>query len=651
MERKHNVLWGVLALIAVFCLIFISGQTARADTYYTINGNGNSATTFYVQAWGSSTVDLTQKNGVFRYSGNTNTARAWGRFHIDIVLNGSNQRLEWEPSTGTESLTLRLYQSGYYTVTITPWTNAEIARQISGFSTWTTAPTWSVTGSSNCRLDSSSSPSGISTPTSKTAQLTVYYRDAYGNLLETHTVLCTQGSNTVTAPDYLRNGTYRRISPATSSVSLSAYGTLSPSTLTFYYVAEAVVTPTPTPTPAPTSATCMVYYRDAGGTLLQTQTVTCYRGANTITAPSTLMSGTYRLTSGSTQTVTLYTNGTLSPSSVTFYYSKVNTPTPAPVTASCRVYYRDANGSLIDSKTVTCRQGANTVTAPSSLQNGKYMLTSPATQTVTLYANGSMSPSSVTFYYNKVPDATATITVQQVDVDTGAVLSTRYETLSVGTHTVSAGSTPSGYRAYSSTTASVTVYADGTVSRGLVAFQYRKQNPVTPTPYNPPAPTPYDPPTPAANQVMPTGWDTQFGPGSKNEDGINQLYKLYDQDPYTSFSYIYWQSEYSDDIPEFTAYFNAATVSYLGMINGMTDWSTNVRYGRCSNLVVKIYSDEGTIVKTIDTNAGGTPEMKQYYLGATYHNVTKIEIFVRGIYGGQDWTKNEVRISEIAFFE
>ena len=641
MKTKQNALWGVLAVIAVFCLLFISGQTAHADSYYTINGNGNSTTTFYVQSWGTSSVDLTQKNGVFRYSGNTNTARAWGRFHIDITLNGSTQRLEWEPSTGTESLTLRLYSSGYYTVTVSPWTNAEIAKQISGFGSWTTAPTWSVTGSNNCRLDSSSS---VTTAPSTSAQLPVYYKDAYGNLLESHTVTCTQGTNTITAPYTLRSGAYRRISPATSTVTLSSYGTLSPASLTFYYVAESVVTPTPTPTPAPSSATCMVYYRDEYGSLLQTQSVTCYRGTNTITAPTTLQSGTYRLSSGSTQTVTMYTNGTLSPSSVTFYYYKVNTPTPAPVTATLRVYYRDSNSNLLDSKTVTCSQGTNTITAPSTLQSGKYMLTSPATQTVTLYSNGTLSPSSVTFYYNLVSSTTATITVRQVDVDTGAVLSTRYETLSVGTHTVSAGSTPSGYTIYSSSSVSVTVYSDGTVSKGLVTFQYKKKDPVTPTPYNPP--------TPAANQVIPTGWDTQFGPTSTyNEKLPDRLYRMYDGDPSTYISYIMWGGERDDDIPEFTAFFDGATISTIGVINGLTNSTRNERVAKPSDTTIKIYSDEGVTVKVIQFDRGGSSTMRQYSLEGTYHNVTKIELYCRHTWLGQGDDMYNVHITEIAFFE
>ena len=642
MKTKQSALWGVLAVIAVFCLLFISGQSAHADTYTNINGNGNSTTTFYVQSWGTSTVDLTQKNGVFRYSGNANTARAWGRFHIDISLNGGTQRLEWEPATGTESLTLRLYATGSYTVTVTPWSNTEIARQISGFGYWTTAPTWSVTGSNNCRVDSSSSGGNVP---SAGAQLPVYYKDAYGNLLETHNVTCTQGTNTITAPYTLRNGAYRRISPATSTVTLSSYGTLSPASLTFYYVAESVVTPTPTPTPAPSSATCMVYYRDEYGSLLQTQSVTCYRGTNTVTAPTTLQSGTYRLSSGSTQTVTMYSNGTLSPSSVTFYYYKVNTPTPAPVTASLRVYYRDSSGNLLDSKTVTCSQGTNTITAPSTLQSGKYMLTSPATQTVTLYSNGTLSPSSVTYYYYLVSSTTATITVRQVDVDTGAVLSTRYETLSVGTHTVSAGSTPSGYQAYSSTSTTVTVYSDGTASQGLVTFQYRKKAPVTPTPYNPPAPV--------GNQVVPTGWDTQFGPGSTyNEDVPNVLHRMYDGDPSTYIKYVMWNGEKEDDTPEFTAYFDGATVSEIGVINGLANSSRNAGVAKISSITAKIYSDEGTSVQVINMkDRGGRSTMTHYSLGATYHNVTKIEIYCRHIWVGQGDTKYEVHITDIAFFE
>ena len=228
-------------------------------------------------------------------------------------------------------------------------------------------------------------------------------------------------------------------------------------------------------------------------------------------------------------------------------------------------------------------------------------------------------------------------------MDTGAVLSTRYETLSVGTHTVSAGSTPSGYQAYSSTSTTVTVYSDGTASQGLVTFQYRKKAPVTPTPYNPPAPV--------GNQVVPTGWDTQFGPGSSYAKGVNYLYRLYDGDPSTNFSYIFWSAEKDDDIPEFTAYFDGATISKIGVTNGLTNATKNERVAKPSGTTIKIYSDEGVTVKVIEFKRGGESDMRQYSLGGTYHNVTKIEIYCRHIWVGQGDTKYEVHITDIAFFE
>ena len=90
----------------------------------------------------------------------------------------------------------------------------------------------------------------------------------------------------------------------------------------------------------------------------------------------------------------------------------------------------------------------------------QYNLISPATQTVTMYSNGALSTNSVTFYYSQQA-ATGAVTIRQIDTASRATITSRTETLSTGTHTVYAGSTPSGYTPVGSTSATVTVTSTG----------------------------------------------------------------------------------------------------------------------------------------------------------------------------------------------
>ena len=892
MQTKHSIAWGALAIIGFFCLVMLFiAPGAMADSPYNIDGSSGVTTTFTAQAWSNATVTLTQENGVFRYNSGS-SARAWGRYHIDITLNGQTQRLEWEPATGGQTIVLRLNQQGYYTIRVSPWTPVEMRTQISGFNSWNTLPTWAVTGTSNCTLNGGAAPT---TTPANTATVTVYYRDSYGATLQTHSVTVRQGANTITAPITLQNGTYSLISQSSQSVTLYSNGTLSATSVTFYYSRSSTVTPTPTPapvtatisvyyrttegsllqmktatvsqgvntitapatlqggvyilasqasqsvtlysngslsansvtfyysrnnpatptptpvpvtatvsvyyrttegsliqmrsitvnqgtntvtapstlqggvytlasqasqsvtlysngtlstssltfyysrvnpatptptpaplkkditvyyrsndgallqsyaytcsvgtnsitapttlqnnrynlispsvqqvtlysngtlsansvtfyympynpvtpTPTPVTATCTVYYRSSDGTLLQSHTVTCSVGNNTITAPATLWSGDYNLISPNPQTVTVYTNGTMSTNSVTFYYSRreVITPTPAPVTATCMVYYRDINGGLLQSRMVTCTVGNNTITAPTTLQDGDYTLSSPQTQTVTVYSDGSMSTNSVTFYYTEVPAVMATITVQKRDVDSLDILSSTTQTLRAGTHAIQAGSAPSGYRLYSQSTVSVTVYPDGTVSQSTVTFDYKRISPPTPT----------DPSIPVGPQVHPTSWDTQFKPGtsgSSNENRYINLPNLYDNNINTSFNYIYWSGEVKDDIPELTVLFEGFggnQISAFGLIAGkVTSSSQFERNSMPTEFMLRIYSDEGVSDRTVSLNRGYSQNMRTYSLGHVYHNVTKIEIFITHIRKGQGDNQYNVHLTELAFFE
>lgn len=698
MRTKSSIAWWALALVGVVCLGLIAGtRSAQADTAYNISGTGGVTTTFNAQANANATITFTQENGIFRYTSGS-VARAWGRFHVDVTLNGSTQRYEWQPTTGGQTFVLQLSQKGFYTITVTPWTSAEMRTQLSGFSTWNTLPAWSVTSVSGCALYAASSPTATSQAV--TASVTIYYRDAAGNTLQTFTRSCSVGTSTITAPLTLQSGAYTLISPQSQTVTLYANGTLSASSVVFYYTAVSVATPTPTPlltasvtvyyrdstgallqtrsvqitqgskiitapatlqsgayvlaspssqtvtlyangtlsassvtfyytannpatpTPTPVSATVTVYYRAIDGSLLESRTQACSVGSNTVSAPASLQNGAYTLASESVQTVTLYASGTLSASSVTFYYAprQIATPTPEPViTASVMVYYRSTDGTLLQSRFETCRRGTNTITAPDTLQNGAYVLSSSKSQPVTLYANGTLSTQSVTFYYTRIPTVSATITVQLRDADTMSILSSRTVTLGVGTHTVQAGSTPSGYQAISSTSATVTVYSDGTASPSVVTFDYRRRQSATAVPVV------------THDLVYPTSWDTKFRPeistNSSNNWRWQELDKLTDGNASTYFQYYLYTSDTENGYPEFTAYFSNSTVQGIGIRNGVSSGYSD--YMRIIRMHAIIYTTSGTY--TVENlTVPDTYQLDYYWLsfGRSYTDVEKIEIYV-----------------------
>ena len=480
------------------------------------------------------------------------------------------------------------------------------------------------------------------TPAPVTATVYIYYRDSSGNMLQSSSETMTVGTRTFTAPATLSVGgrTYKLYTAQSQQVTLYANGTLSASSLSFYYQLQN------TPTPVPATATIYIYYRDNAGNLLQTDSKTITVGTHTFTAPSTLWvsSRNYQLIPPTSQQVTLYQNGAVSASSVTFYYQRESTP--APVTVSVRIYYRDSYGSILQQQSETMTVGTRTFTAPATLSAGgkTYNLTSTGSQSVTLYSDGTLSASSVDFYYQEYNPVTATITVQKIDVDTMATLDTRSETLGVGTHTIKAGNTPSGYDLYDASTASVTVYENGNVSQSVVTFRYRRKAttpPVTPVPV-----------TPEEGQVIPTSWDTQFKDGSLSPRSINTLPRICDGNLGRSFYYTMWASEQKDDIPEITITFGPGSdIASVWIAVGELNTSTYFyNKARPSKMEFVVYSDEGVNRTTFEIPRNYDKRMVPYSFNTLYHNVTKIEVFITNIWvGTQD--RYEVHIAEMAFYD
>ena len=635
--------FGMMALILLVAVLTLS--TACADTPYDVEGSAGAPLTFYVDSQGSASVTLTQSSGTYARTNTSVAATGYSSYHVDCTVNGASTRVDWTAASATLSLPVK----GQYMICVTPFTAYEMQSRYIGFSRWMSMPTWSVTGANRAAVSVSSSQT-LNPVYQK--PVTVEYRDTSGALLQSTQTACVVGSNQITAPYTIIGGAYRRISAASQAVTLSNDGVLSTATVTFFYTAVQTATATPQP-----SAICVVYYKDIYGTVIQQRNVTCQIGTNTITAPTSLTGG-YTLSTPSQQTVTLNAQGQLSAASVTFYYTRreaVVTSTPkartTTITATVQIYYRDNAGNLIQQRSVTLTTGTNIITAPDTLQNGAYKLTSANRQTVTLSNSGQLSTSAVTFYYNPKQQLTATVTIRQIDVDTLQVLASWTQTLEVGTHTIYAGTTPYGYHPYSETYTTVYVRSDGIVSpTSVIYFEYKRNasyptatpRPVTPTPE----------PEPIYGHVYPLWYDTQFKEGSKNPRAINTLPNAFDENYNTSFYYTYWNSERSDDIPEITVGFDGTqNIRRIGISPGSNrSYDSYVSKAKPRKMRLVIYSDEGVREVTISLNNSYQRGVQVFSLGAIYHHVTQIDVFVTNIYSGSV-DQNEVNITELKFYE
>ena len=442
-------------------------------------------------------------------------------------------------------------------------------------------------------------------PTSGTVSVNCY--DTNGSYIRSYTETIT-GSTTI----------YPQAISGYSTQSGGQYitfsnGVCSPSTVTFQYQKY------------PTSATVNVTCYDTNGTYLNSYT-------ETVTESKTIypqaISG-YNIASGG-QYIT-FSNGTASPSSVTFKYQKIQNP------ATLNIDCYDSNGNYIRSYTETLT--ASKTVYPQAISG--YNIAS-AGQYVE-YSDGTCSPAAISFSYTKIPTP-ASVTIRCID-NNGNVIRTTTETVTAN-RTITPP-TISGYTALSSS--QQVTYSDGTCSPSQIDFQYQIGSSVTPG-TNPRA-------------AYPASWDTQFKPGTATaHDGANavrvdKLPNVYDEDASTSFFWVIWNSEMSDNTPELTAYFNGDTISSIGIRNGKTTSNKSYnKYARPKELTINIYDNSGNVYTAVIAIPDGfSQDYKEFSLGGTFTDVNRAEIFVSGIkYGdgsGDASDKNTLHISDIIFYK
>lgn len=133
--------------------------------------------------------------------------------------------------------------------------------------------------------------------------------------------------------------------------------------------------------------------------------------------------------------------------------------------------------------------------------------------------------------------------------------------------------------------------------------------------------------------VYPSDYDTQFKPGTAknpdNEKRYENLFKIMDDDVKTSFLWLIYQSEYKDEVPDFSFSFPGSSISSIGIRNGYLQgsWDNYEENARVYKFDVVITDASGRqYTETIKLNDTYTKEYQMLDLSRTYTDVVSIDL-------------------------
>lgn len=314
------------------------------------------------------------------------------------------------------------------------------------------------------------------------------------------------------------------------------------------------------------------------------------------------------------------------------YYQQQN-----PCDNNIYVEYRTTSGGYLDSEYLTRAPGTYTISAKSF--SGK-KISGNSSCSVTVNSYGQANRSSITFYYEDNRPSSGTVHVYCY-CGSSRLYSTT-ESIS-GSKYIYAPSI-SGYTAEQS---SQYVYWDGyNPSPDTLYFYYTKNS----TPVPPPAPSP------RGQTVRPYAYDTQFCSQYADNDSNKKLYdkvpRLYDGSTSTRFSWYINKKEKTDNIPEFTFYFNNETVSGIKIINGdVRSYSYYDRGAKYNTIRFVVYDQSGSHTEYVYPNNSYLDSNYQtLYFSRTYNNVYRIEFWHGDADLGSGEYLYEITITDMQFF-
>jgi len=161
--------------------------------------------------------------------------------------------------------------------------------------------------------------------------------------------------------------------------------------------------------------------------------------------------------------------------------------------------------------------------------------------------------------------------------------------------------------------------------------------------------------------INPYGWDTQFQPGGTGSGSYNdkrylKLGNLTDDNYRTSFDWLIWSGERTDDIPELTAYFSGETISSIGIRNGcLMNEEEYWLSARATGLRVTIYDyDGGEHSAYLEIPDVYTTEYRVFSLGRSWGNVSRIDLWLDTYHCNETADighRYVIHISDLQFYE
>ena len=156
---------------------------------------------------------------------------------------------------------------------------------------------------------------------------------------------------------------------------------------------------------------------------------------------------------------------------------------------------------------------------------------------------------------------------------------------------------------------------------------------------------------PAATQVVPYNYKTQYTKGStsyfKNFSNTTPyLDDMMDDNSRTRFMWVSHQSEYQDQVPDFTFYFSGEEITHILIRNGDLSSETNYYgHGRLKELKLVIYYDGRSAIEYVDIPDVYSTDYHEHEMSRSYVNVTRIEVTYR-----QDGRIQGTKNGEVNFF-
>ena len=184
----------LLSILAMICLLFSTAYAADVYTSiengyawihtgngsvgipnasFSITGNGNQTSVFFVESYGAATITLKQTKGKCTllsytklWSGITGTAQEWGKYNIEChhLDTRTYTTYSWDDTYYNEDIKIKLNQTGDYYIIVKPFSNSEMTDSyvLDQFYGWENPPVWKISSYKGCNV--LASPRATATP-------------------------------------------------------------------------------------------------------------------------------------------------------------------------------------------------------------------------------------------------------------------------------------------------------------------------------------------------------------------------------------------------------------------------------------------------------------------------------------------------------